>query len=250
MTETTTTAVEETATPAVETETEAQPTVNLRAYDWDAIAVDPTADASLKMLANMATDYFTAVKMVEQYDAINNLDDAVASRIATSTDPEDVKAREEIEKARAAIEKREAQMEERARKALVAAIDPNFDEQKNAAHHKDARLAVQKKGESVREVFKVLGHLTSELSEAKREGNWKATDELGAICLAFLKVPKLGGKDSKSGSGASEEVKEFNRNAKEYGRKHGMKVADKGALSLEVKEAYSKASGVPIPSSK
>jgi hypothetical protein len=175
------------------------------------------------------------------------LDNAVEEAAAESKDAEVLKWREEIEKAEKLIALRKAQIDEKVRKQLMADIDPDFDKQKVTAEYNDLRSEIKKGGTAIRDMFKLLNYVTSETSPAGRESNFKAVNKDGEILLQVLDIPKLDGEKTSSG-GASEAVKEFNRAAKEWGRKNGMKVADKGALSTELKEAYSKATNTPIPS--
>ena len=155
--------------------------------------------------------------------------------------------REQIAQAEKLIALNTAKVDEKVRKQLMADIDPDFDKQKVTAEYNDLRSEIKKSGTGIRDMFKLLNYVTSETSPAGRESNFKAVTKDGEVLLQVLDIPKLEGASTSTG-GASEAVKEFNRNAKEWGRKNGMKVADKGALSTELKEAYSKATNTPIPS--
>lgn len=215
--------------------------------EWDeAEAAKETADAGTKLLNTVVPLYNKLVGIVEKYTAATDIDSAVEAGIASSTDEEVVTLRTQIEKAQKLIEANTAKINEKVRASLMADIDPEFDEAKVKAAYNDTRSELKKNGTSVRDVFKLLQFVTSELSPAGRESNFKGLNAQGELLLKVLDVPKLEG--ATASTGTSDAVKEFNRAAKEWARNTGgFKVADKGALSTEVKEAYSKATGTPIP---
>lgn len=215
--------------------------------EWDsAVASSETASVDQKLLDHVVPLHNKLVEIVEKYQAVTDADAAVEEYGKTSDDPEIVAARELVEKAEKMIEKQKAIISEKAREAVMASIDPEFDEAKVKAAYNDTKVELKKNAANVRDTFKLLGFVESEVSPAGRESNWKALNASGEILLKALDFPKLEGAKESAG-GASEAVKEFNRAAKEWARTNDMKVADKGALSTEVKEAYSKATGTPIP---
>lgn len=215
--------------------------------EWDsATASAESASVDQKLLDHVVPLYNKLVGIVEKYQAVTDLDSAVEEYGSTSDDEEIVKARELVAKAEKMIEQQKAIINEKARAALMDSIDPEFDEAKVKAEYNDTKVELKKNAANVRDTFKLLGFVESEVSPAGRESNWTAKNEAGELLLKALDLPKLEG-NKESASGASDAVKQFNRDAKEWARKNGMKVADKGALSTEVKEAYSKASGIAIP---
>lgn len=244
------TEVTSTEAPAVESApVEEAPAVveTLAPVEWDAEAASKeTADAGTKLLNTVVPLYNKLIGIIGKYKAATDIDSAVESAVATSTDSDVVAWRTDIEKANKLIEARTAQINDKVRTALMAEIDPEFDKAKVIAAYNDTRSELKKNGTSVRDVFKLLSFVTSELSPAGRESNFKGLNPQGELLLKVLDVPKLEG--AVSTGGTSDAVKEFNRAAKEWARNTGgFKVADKGALSTEVKEAYSKATGTPIP---
>lgn len=216
--------------------------------EWDTEAANTeSATVGQKLLNHVVPLYNKLVDVATKFQAVTDLD-AAAKEAADSDDSEEaVTLREQIEKAKRLIEHHEARLIEKARETLMADIDPEFDEAKVKAAYNDTKVELKKNLANVRETFKLLGFVEAEVSPAGRESNWTAKTPDGETLISVMDIPKLeGSKDS--GSGASDAVKEFNRAAKEWGRKNGFKVADKGALSTEVKEAYAKAEGVEIPS--
>lgn len=215
--------------------------------EWDETAASAEdAPVDQKLLNHVVPLFNKLVDIVTKYQAVTDLDAAVEEYGNTSDDEEIVKYREQIQKAEALIERNKAAINEKAREALMSEIDPEFDEAKVKAEYNDTKVELKRNATNVRDTFKLLSFVESEVSPAGRESNWKAKNAAGETLLKVLDFPKLEGVKESSG-GASEAVKEFNRNAKEWARKQGMKVADKGALSTEVKEGYSKATNTPIP---
>lgn len=214
--------------------------------DWDsAVASSESASVDQKLLDHVVPLYNKLVGIVEKFQAVTDLDSAVEEYGNTSEDKEIVAARELVAKAEKMIEQQKAIINEKARAALMDSIDPEFDEAKVRAEYNDTKVELKKNAANVRDTFKLLGFVESEVSPAGRESNWTAKNPSGELLLKALDLPKLEG--TKETGGASDAVKQFNRDAKEWARKNNMKVADKGALSTEVKEAYSKASGIAIP---
>lgn len=216
--------------------------------EWDettASAEDASVDQ--KLLNHVVPLYNKLVDVVSKFQAVTDLDTAVEEFGNSSTDEEIVKYRDQIAKAEALIERNRAAISEKARAALMADIDPEFDEAKVKAEYNDTKVELKKNLTNVRDTFKLLGYVSAEVSPAGRESNWTAKNEAGEMLLKVTDIPRLEGVKESAG-GASEAVKEFNRNAKEWARSQGLKVADKGALSTEVKEGYAKAKGISIPS--
>lgn len=219
--------------------------------EWDtAAASQEDAPADVKLLNTVVPLYNELVELAEKFQAANDLDSAVEEKAATSTDKEVVEWREQIAKAEKLIEANKAKIDEKVRAELVKEIDPEFDKQKVTAKYNDKRSELKKNGTGIRDMFKLLRYVESEVSPAGRESNFKGITENGKLLLKVLDVPKLEGEKTSTG-GASEAVKEFNRKAKEWARTSNEwtdPVADKGALSTALKEAYAKHAGIEIPS--
>lgn len=214
--------------------------------DWDTEAANTeSASVGQKLLNHVVPLYNKLVEIATKFQAVTDLDAAAAEVAANADDEESVTLRKQIEQARKLIEKNEALLISKARETLMADIDPEFDEAKVKAAYNDTKVELKKNLGNVRETFKLLGFVEAEVSPAGRESNWSAKTPDGETLIQVMDIPKLEG--NKETGGASEAVKEFNRQAKEWGRKNGFKVADKGALSTEVKEAYAKATGTEIP---
>lgn len=214
--------------------------------NWDTEAANTeSASVGQKLLNHVVPLYNKLVDISTKFQAVTDLDAAATEAVANLNDEESVTWREQIEKARKLIDHHEAALLAKARESLMADIDPEFDEAKVKAAYNDTKVELKKNLGNVRETFKLLGFVEAEVSPAGRESNWTAKTPDGETLIQVMEIPKLEG--SKETGGASEAVKEFNKQAKEWGRKNGFKVADKGALSTEVKEAYAKATGVEIP---
>ncbi len=205
-----------------------------------------SASVGQKLLAHVVPQFNKLVDIVAKFQAVTDLDGAVAEWVESADSDEAKTLKDQMDKARKLLEKNEARLTELGREALMADIDPDFDEGKTKAAYNDTKVELKRNIANVRETFKLLGFVSAELSPAGRESNWTANNSDGELLLQVMDIPKLEGAKESTG-GASEAVKEFNRNAKEWGRKNGFKVADKGALSTEVKEAYSKATNTPVP---
>lgn len=215
--------------------------------EWDTEAANTeSATVGQKLLNHVVPLYNKLVEVATKFQAVTDLDAAAKDAVETMDDEESVTLREQMDKARKLLAHHEARLLEKARETLMADIDPEFDEAKVKAAYNDTKVELKKNLANVRETFKLLGFVEAEVSPAGRESNWTAKTSDGETLIAVMDIPKLEG--TKDSGGASDAVKEFNRAAKEWGRKNGFKVADKGALSTEVKEAYAKAEGVEIPS--
>jgi ribose 5-phosphate isomerase RpiB len=216
--------------------------------EWDSVAADAeTASIPQKLLNTVVPVYNELAAIEAKFNAATDIEAAVADQIENATDEESATLKAQIEKANALIAKNTAVLEENARKAVLENIDPEFDEAKYKARHNDLRNELKDKGNSIRGTFKILGYVTSELSPAGRESNFKGETPEGELLLKVLSVPKLGTDKDSSGKKTDPAVVEFNKNAKAWAKEQGMQVADKGALSKEVKEAYSAATGIAIP---
>lgn len=214
--------------------------------EWDTEAANTeSASVGQKLLNHVVPLFNKLVDIATKFQAVTDLDAAATEVANTATDEESVTLRKQIEQAKKLIEKNEAQLIAKARETLMADIDPEFDEAKVKAAYNDTKVELKKNLNNVRETFKLLGFVEAELSPAGRESNWTSKTPDGETLIQVMEIPKLEG--NKETGGASDAVKEFNRSAKEWGRTNGFKVADKGALSTEVKEAYAKATGVEIP---
>lgn len=218
--------------------------------DWDAQAADAeTASIPNKLLNTLVPTYNELAELEAKYNAATDIEAAVADAIDNDNSEEAAKLKADIEKAHKLIARNTAMLEENARKAVLENIDPEFDELKYKAKHNDLRNSLKEDGKSILGTFGILGFVSQEVSETGAKGKFKANTPEGELLLKVLDVPKLGGRDT-SGEGKTKtdpKVAEFNRNAKAWAKENGMEVAEKGALSKAVKEAYSKASGVAIP---
>jgi hypothetical protein len=216
--------------------------------EWDETAADAeTASIPQKLLNTVVPLYNELADLEAKFNAATNIEAAVEDQIENSTDEESLKLKEQIEKAKNLIARHTATLEENARKAVLANIDPEFDEAKYKARHNDKRNELKEATKSILGTFELLNYVTSDVSPAGRKTNFKAHNPEGEILLKVLNVNPLGKETASGKSTADPAVVEFNRAAKQWARENGKQVADKGALSKEVKEAYSAASGVPIP---
>lgn len=214
--------------------------------EWDTEAANTeTATVGQKLLNHVVPLFNKLVDISTKFQAVTDLDAAAAEAVTNLDDEESKTWKTQLEQARKLIEKNEAALLAKARETLMADIDPEFDEAKVKAAYNDAKVELKKNLGNVRETFKLLGFVEAEVSPAGRESNWTAKTPDGETLIQVMEIPKLEG--NKETGGASDAVKDFNRAAKEWGRKNNFKVADKGALSTEVKEAYAKATGVEIP---
>jgi hypothetical protein len=215
--------------------------------EWDTESASAeTADLTTKLLNTVVPLYNELQDVEAKYQAANDAEGAVQAAIENATDEESVTLKAQIEKAQALIAHHTAALEEKARKTVMDSIDPEYDEAKVIARHNDLRNELRDKGTNIRGTFKILGFVSSEVSTAGRESNFKGENGAGELLLKVLSVPKLGKAESTS-SKTDPAVAEFNKNAKAWAKENGMEVAEKGALSNAVKEAYTKATGIAQP---
>lgn len=224
-------------------ETEAEePQFELPEHDWQAVIKDESAPAAPKLIAPIMLLAQEAQEVRTKYLSMTDIDSAVESYLESSDDKDVVELKKQIAQAEKLIQLNKAKLEDKARKAVTSELDPNFDEQKARASYNDKLSAIKTAyNEGTRNIFKMLGHLTADVSPTGRETNWRATSGYGQLLLNAYRMPKLDKDDSVSTSGKTDpEVTKFNKAAKEWGKKNGFTVKDKGALSLELKEAYQK----------
>lgn len=218
--------------------------------EWDETAADAeTASIPNKLLNTLVPTYNQLAELEAKYNAATDIEAAVADAIDNDNSEESAKLKADIEKAHKLIARNTAMLEENARQAVLANIDPEFDEQKYRAKHNDLRNSLKEDGKSILGTFGILGFVSQAVSETGAKGKFTANTPEGELLLKVLDVPKLGGRESsgESRSKTDPAVAEFNRNAKAWAKENGMQVAEKGALSKDVKEAYSKATNTPIP---
>lgn len=218
------------------------PAFELPEHDWTAVIADENAPAAPKLIAPIMLLANEANQLRTKYLQMTDIDAAVESYIESTDDAEFKELRKQVEQAKKLIAKNEALMEEKAKAAVTSSIDPEFDEQKARAAYNDKTAAIKTAyNEGTRNVFKALGHLTADVSPTGRETNWRATSGYGQLLLNAYRLPKLDkGEDGGSTSKTDPAVTAWNKAAKEWGRNNGFTVKDKGALSLELKEAYQK----------
>lgn len=221
---------------------ETEPQFDLPEHNWEEVIKDENAPAAPKLIAPIMLLAQEAQEVRTKYLSMTDIDSAVESYLESSDDKDVVELKKQIAQAEKLIQLNKAKLEEKARKAVTSELDPNFDEQKARASYNDKLSAIKTAyNEGTRNIFKMLGHLTADVSPTGRETNWRATSGYGQLLLNAYRMPKLDKDDSVSTSGKTDpEVTKFNKAAKEWGKKNGFTVKDKGALSLELKEAYQK----------
>jgi hypothetical protein len=232
-------------TEAVETETpvkEVEPVFELPEFDWEAVIADENAPAAPKLIAPIMLLANKANELRTKYLSMTDIDSAVEQYAETSEDKDIVQWRKELAQAEKLIAKNNALIAEKAKKEVSAKLDPNFDEQVARAAYNDTTSAIKTAyNEGTRNIFKMLGHLTSDVSPTGRETNWRATSGFGQLLLNAYRLPKLDKDDSTAVSGKTDPtVTAWNKAAKEWGKANGFTVKDKGALALDLKEAYAK----------
>lgn len=242
--ETTSTAVENQTEETEVEETPEAPEFELPQHDWEAVVSDENAPAAPKLLAPVMLVAEKAQALRTKYLSMTDIDGAVESFLENNSDEEIANWQKDIEKANKLIARNKALIEEKAKKAVTSELDPNFDEQKARAEYNDCIVAIKTQyNDGLRNIFKSLGHLAADTSNTGRETNWRPATGYGALLMQAYKMPKLekdGAKESSNNSKTDPAVTAFNKAAKEWARSQGMTVKDKGALSLEVKEAYQK----------
>lgn len=231
------------ATEEETVETESAPEFELPEHNWEEVIADENAPAAPKLIAPIMLLANKANELRTKYLSMTDIDSAVESFVESTDDKEIAQWRKEMEQARKLLAKNEALIAEKAKKEVSAKLDPDFDEQKARAAYNDTMSAIKTAyNEGTRNIFKMLGHLTADVSPTGRETNWRATSGYGQLLLNAYRLPKLD-KDDKSESNSSKAdpaVTAWNKAAKEWGKANGFTVKDKGALALDLKEAYAK----------
>lgn len=231
----------ENQTEEAEETTEETPTFELPEHNWEEVANDESAPAAPKLLAPIMLMASEASELRTKFLSMTDTDSAVESYLESTDDKEIAEWRKQVEQAQKLIAKNTALMEEKAKKAVTSELDPNFDEAKARASYNDKLAAIKTAyNEGTRNIFKMLGHLTADVSPTGRETNWRATSGYGQLLLNAYRMPRLDKESTGSSSTTDPAVTAWNKAAKEWARNNGFTVKDKGALSLEVKEAYQK----------
>lgn len=231
------------ATEEETVETEAAPEFELPEHNWEEVIADESAPAAPKLIAPIMLLANKANELRTKYLSMTDIDSAVESFVESTDDKEIAQWRKEMEQARKLLAKNEALIADKAKKEVSAKLDPDFDEQKARAAYNDTMSAIKTAyNEGTRNIFKMLGHLTADVSPTGRETNWRATSGYGQLLLNAYRLPKLDKDDTSStNSGKTDPaVTAWNKAAKEWGKSNGFTVKDKGALSLDLKEAYAK----------
>ena len=204
---------------------------------WDETAAGAEDAAVGPKLLNQVIPLFKKInKVADTYKAATDVDEAV-KEYTFPEDSEEAKLAKQIEQAKALIAKNEAIIAESARKAVIASIDPNFDELKVKAEFKDTRNELRTKLTSIRDTFEMLGYVDYEISPAGRKTNYTGTNEYGEILVSLFDLPSIE-RGSKSGGTVDEAAKAERKAAKAWGKENGWTVADKGQISKELLEAY------------
>lgn len=222
---------------------EVAPEFDLPEHDWDAVIADETAPAAPKLIAPIMLLANKANELRTKYLSMTDIDSAIESFVESTDDKEIAQWRKEMEQARKLLAKNEALIADKAKKEVSAKLDPDFDEQKARAAYNDTMSAIKTAyNEGTRNIFKMLGHLTADVSPTGRETNWRATSGYGQLLLNAYRLPKLDKDDAgSSNSGKTDPaVTAWNKAAKEWGKANGFTVKDKGALAVDLKEAYAK----------
>lgn len=226
------TSTETVEAPAVEEDKVAETIAN-----WDEQAAGAEDAAVGPKLLNQVIPLFKKINAVaDTYKAATDVDEAV-KEYTFPEDSEEAKLAKQIEQAKALIAKNEAIIAESARKAVIASIDPNFDEMKVKASFKDTRNELRSKLTSIRDTFEMLGYVDYDISPAGRKTNYTGTNEYGTILVSLFDLPSIerGGKATGT---VDEAAKAERKAAKAWGKENGWTVADKGQISKELLEAY------------
>lgn len=217
--------------------------------EWNAEQANSESATLPQKLLNTLVPLHNELAAIEaKYNAATDIEAAVTEQIASTTDEESLKLKKQIEQANALIAKNTAQLEESARTAVLANIDPEFDEAKYVAKYNDVRNDLKKKGESILGTFDILNFVEAERTPTGRVSTWKGLTPEGEMLLKVLEIQKLGKSTGTTAPKTDPAVVEFNKAAKAWAKEQGIPVADKGALSNDVKEKYAAASGTVIPS--
>lgn len=226
---------------AAEVVEEVAPEFELPTHNWTEALTNEDAPAKVSLLAPIMVLATEANELRTKYLSMTDIDSAVESFIESTDDKEIVQWRKEMEQAKKLLAQREALIEEKAKKSVTATIDPDFDEAKSKAAYNDKVSAIKTAyNDGVRNIFKSLGHLTADVSPTGRETNWRATSGYGQLLLNAYRLPRLDKESTGSTSATDPAVTAWNKAAKAWGKDNGFTVKDKGALSLDLKEAYAK----------
>ncbi len=215
--------------------------------DWAAIDADPDASVAPKLLAPVMLRVAEANSLLTQYQAVSNVDAAIATYVDTHESPEFTKLRKEIELAEKLISKNVATMQEEARKSISSenVVDPQLVK----AQYSDLLTAIKEDvtpKAGLRAIFKSLRHVTCDISEAGRETNWTPLTDYGYALLSALDLPKLekGDGTSTAAPKADPALTARNKVVKAWGKLNGWTVQDKGPTPKALIEAW-EAAGSP-----
>lgn len=236
MTETVSTEAATAETEAAEAKaTEAKVLEAIENWDEEKAGAEDAA-VGPKLLNQVVPVFKELVAVADKYRAATDVDEAVKAYTFPEGSEEATLALQ-IEQAKALIAKNTAILDEAARKAVIANVDPNFDEQKVKAAFKDTRNDFRARFNSIRDTFEMLGYVEYDLSPAGRKTNYRGTNEYGSVLVALSDIPSIE-RGGSSNSPVDEAAKKERKDAKEWGKENGWEVADKGQISKDLLEAY------------
>lgn len=202
------------------------------------------APAGLKLLSKVVPAYNEFIEALTTHLASTNTEEAEKAYIVNPSTKEDKELATQIEQAEKLIARNTALLAEHAKTEVLKNVAPDFDKQKSEAHVKDSKNEVRKSAEVVLDSFEILGYVKPKSkTPTGRVSEWESTHEYGETLLKILqsiprKIDAGVTSDSDKDSPQSVAKREVRKAAKEWGRKNGFQVADKGQLSGELLEKY------------
>lgn len=210
--------------------------------DFDlAAATKEDAPVSRQLLAQVIPAFNEFVDAHQRYLTNTNTAEAEKAYIDNPTKDADKVLADQIAKAEKLIEQNRAKLAESAKEAVKP--DAEFDEAKSKAAVTDGKNATRDAANTILPTFEMLGYVKAgKVTPSNRKTDWQGVTEDGKLLIKVLQsLPRkvdANSSDDDKDSPAAIAKREVRKNAKEWGRKNGFQVADKGQLSSELLEKY------------
>lgn len=185
-----------------------------------------------EVVAKLQADYSEVKRRRADYVAATDVDSAVQDIV--DAEPEDTEYGRMIvnlEKARKAIALLEPKINEWARAEALKRNNADFDEQKERADYNEQQKALKDQLSSMMTIMATMGEFDDE-NEPTTEGA-RILQELDNSVPSRINKP--------GGGGSSASVDSESAAIREWAKRNGMEVGEKGRIKAEIKDAYYKA---------